>query len=372
MMGRRPGAYNTAVDVLARALRGITAGLGVFLACLTVPPAPAPAAISALDVGDQAVVRVFMRGKSNVVEVRVWDRPTVQVESADFPSPIVEHSTIAFGSLRNPLSQQVPAQLYAIHESNGATGIGQTLPPEEFPYQAFRPGVHDVVRVTANQGGARLVVTVPASTGVLDLRVGGGQTTVAGYRGANLYVLQGQGRVELMNATTTAFVQLNYGLFYAVDGTFDRIRVRGIGAHDVFERCRSKQIEASSISGTIAYDGGTFDPGLARFESQSGDIALGVNAPAQLMGRSDTGHVYTMFDQRNGASVDQHGDGDATASVGSGGPLVNALSTHGNVYLYDGTLSNRRAVAPEWRPVHQLFNGRRLPPPPPPRPRSMR
>ncbi|HEX3466682.1 MAG TPA: hypothetical protein VHT05_01125 [Candidatus Elarobacter sp.] len=360
------------MDVLARALRGITAGLGVFLACLIVPPAPAQAATSALDVGDQAVVRVFLRGKGNVVEVRLWDRQTVQVESADFTTPIVDHSMVAFGTLRNPLSQQVPAQLYTTHDSNGATGIGQTLPPEEFPYQGFRPGMHDVVRVTANQGSARLVVTVPATTGVLDLRVGGGQTTINGYRGANLYVLQGQGRVVLMNATTTAFVQLNYGLFYAADGTFDRIRVRGIGAHDLFERCRSKQIEAGSITGTIAYDGGTFDPGLARFESLSGDIALGVTSPAQLMGRSDTGHVYTMFDQRNGASVDQHGDGDATASVGSGGPLVNALSTHGNVYLYDGTLASRRAVAPEWRPVHELFSARRLPPPAPPRARGMR
>ncbi len=339
---------------LARALRGIAAGLGVFLAWLSVPPVPAPATTSALDVRDQAVVRVFMRGKGNNVEIRVWDRPTVQIETPDYNAPLVERSVVGFGTQRNPLSQQVPAQLYATHESNGMTGIGQTLPPEEFPYQGFRPGLHDVIRISAALG-TRLIVTVPATTGVLDLRIGGGQTTVEGYRGANLYVLQGTGRVQLEGATTTAFVQLNYGLFYAVDGTFDRIRVRGIGAHDVFEHCRTKQIEASSVSGTIAYDGGSFDPGLARFESQSGDIALGVTSPAQLMGRSDTGHVYTMFDQRGGASVDQHGDGDATASVGSGGPLVNALSAHGNVFLYDGTMANRRAVAPEWRPVHQLF-----------------
>jgi hypothetical protein len=370
----RPWAYDTAVDVLqARALRWIAAGLGVFLACLLAPPVPGLAATSTFDVSDQAVVRVFIRGKGNAVEVRVWDRPTVQIETPDYNAPLVERSVVTFGTLRNPLSQQVPAQLYTTHESNGMTGIGQTLPPEEFPYQGFRPGLHDVVRVTGAPG-SRLIVTVPATTGVLDLRVGGGQTTIEGYRGANLYVLQGTGRVQIEAATTTAFVQLNYGFFYAVDGTFDRIRVRGIGAHDVFERCRTTQIEASSISGTIAYDGGSFDPGLARFESQSGDIALGVTSSAQLMGRSDTGHVYTMFDQRGGASVDQHGDGDATASVGTGGPLVNALSSHGNVFLYDGTMASRRAVAPEWRPVHQLFNARRRPAslPPPPRSRGLR
>src|SRR5665213_2870012 len=58
--------------------------------------------------------------------------------------------------------------------------------------------------------------------------------------------------------------------------------VVSIAAHDVFERCRSKQIEATSVTGSIVYDGGAFDPGLARFESQSGNIALGVTSSAQL------------------------------------------------------------------------------------------
>ncbi len=358
MTVRRPRAYDTAVDVLlARALRGITAGLGVFLVCLLAPAAPAVAGTSSWDVGDQAVVRVFMRGKGNTVEVRVWDRPTVVIDYAQYAPPIIERSIVPFGTLRNPLSQQVPAQLYSANDATSLAGIGQSLPPEEFPYQGFRPGVHDTVRVIAPPG-SHLIVTIPASTGLLDLRVGGGQTTIDGYRGANLYVLQGTGRVQLNGASTTAFVQLNYGAFYAVAGSFERIRVRGIGAHDVFERCRTKQIEATSINGTIVYDGGSFDPGLARFESQNGNVALGVTSPAQLMGRSDTGHVYTMFDQRGGANVDQHGEGDATASVGNGGPLVNALSTHGNIFLYDGTMASRRAVAPEWRPVHQLFTHR--------------
>ena len=351
----RPWAYDTAVDVLqARALRWIAAGLGVFLACLLAPTAPAVAGTSSWDVGDQAVVRVFVRGKGNNVEVRVWDRQTVQVEYADDPAPAIERSLVPFGTVRNPLSQQVPPQLYSTRDNTGLAGIGQSLPPEEFPYQGFRPGVHDVLRVMAAQG-SRLIVTIPASTALLDLRVGGGQTIIEGYRGANLYVLQGTGRVQLDGATTTAFVQLNYGLFSAVDGSFDRIRVRGIGAHDVFEHCRSTQIEASSITGTIVYDGGSFDPGLARFESQTGNVALGVTAPAQLVGRSDTGHVYTMFDQRGGANVDQHGDGDASASVGNGGPLVNALSSRGNVFLYDGTMSTRRSVAPEWKSVWQAL-----------------
>jgi hypothetical protein len=347
------------VDVLRfRALRWIAAGLGVLLACLAVAAAPARAGTSSVEVGDQAVVNVIVRGRGNDVAVHVWDRPTVQVDLADDPAPALDRRSVPFGTPRFPLAQQIPPQLFTTRDPSGQLNGGGALPPEEFPYASFRPGVHDVVRVDAPEG-SRLVLTLPASTGILVLRVGGGQTTLEGYRGANLFLIQNQGRVQITGATTTAFVQMNYGAFYTADSTFDRIRVRGIAAHDVFERCRTKQIEASSVTGSIVYDGGAFDPGLARFESQTGSIALGVTSAAQLAGRSQDGHVYTMFDRRGAASVDQHGESEAVATVGGGGPLVSALTGRGNVYFYDGSLLSRRAVGPEWRAVHQLFNQHR-------------
>ncbi|MDB5073621.1 MAG: hypothetical protein JWM87_4732 [Candidatus Eremiobacteraeota bacterium] len=348
--------YDGAVDVLRyRALRWIAAGLGVLLACLVVASAPARAATSSVDVGDQAVVTVIVRGKGNDVAVRVWDRSAVQVDLADDTVPVLDRRTVAFGTPRFPLAQQIPPQLFTTRDPSGQLNGGGALPPEEFPYASFRPGPHDVVRVDAPEG-SHVVITLPSSTGILVLRVGGGQTTLEGYRGANLFLIQGQGRVQITGATTTAFVQMSYGTFYAADSTFDRIRLRGITAHDVFERCRSKQIEASSVTGSIVYDGGSFDPGLARFESQTGSIALGVTSAAQLAGRSQDGRVFTMFDRRGSASVDQHGESEAVATVGGGGPLVSAISGRGNVYLYEGSLLNRRAVSSEWRAVHQLFN----------------
>ena len=344
------------MDVLRfRALRWIAAGLGVLLACLVVASAPARAATSAVDVGDQAVVTVIVRGKGNEVAVHVWDRSSVQVDVAGDAVPALDNHAVAFGTPRFPLAQQIPPQMFTTRDPSGQLTGGGALPPEEFPYASFRPGPHDVVRVDVPEG-SHVVVTLPASTGILVLRVGGGQTTLEGYRGANLFLIQGQGRVQITGATTTAFVQMNYGTFYAADSTFDRIRLRGINAHDVFERCRTKQIEASSIAGSIVYDGGSFDPGLARFESQTGSIALGVTSPAQLAGRSQDGRVFTMFDRRGSASVDQHGESEAVATVGGGGPLVSAISGRGNVYLYEGSLVNRRAMGAEWRAVHQLFN----------------
>jgi hypothetical protein len=340
-------------------LRWIAAGLGALLACCAVAAAPAAAGTTSFDVGDAAVVNVTVRGKGNEVTVHVWDRSTVQLDFADETAPKAEQHSVPFGTPRFPLSRQIPAMIYTARNADGQMVAG-ALPPEEFPLAAFRPGPHDTVLVDAPEG-SRLVVTVPASTGLLGLRVGGGQTAIEGYRGANLFVIQGQGHVQLTGATTTAFVQMNYGTFYAADGTFDRIRVRGIAAHDVFENCRSKQIEASSVHGSIVYDGGSFDPGLARFESQSGNIALGVTGAAQLMARSQDGHVYTLFDRRGASSVDQRSDGEATATVGGGGPLVNAISGRGNVFLYDGTLLTRRSAGPQWRAVHEVFAARRRP-----------
>ena len=349
-----------------RAPRWIAAGLILLLAVLIGRVPSVGAGTAALDVGDQVVVSLIVRGRGNEVTVRTWERPSVAVEYGDEP-PAITHRVTAFGAARG-LTLQIPPQLLPERPSDPAGSAA--LPPEEFPYAAFHPGRHDVVAVDAPQG-SHLLVTIPATTGVLTVRAGGGRTTIDGYHGANLVVIQGQGRVQLTNASTTAFVQMNYGTFYAADDTFERVRVRGIGAHDVFERCRTREIEATSITGSIVYDAGTFDAGLARFESVSGNIALGVTSGAQMTGRAVDGHVYTLFDRR-GTPVEQRGDGDASATVAGGGPVVSAITTRGNVYLYDGSLASHRITTPEWRQVHALFQQHRtVAPPVPPAPPRM-
>lgn len=370
MTPARRRAYDGDVDVFRyRALRWITAGLGVLVLCVAAVLGPVRAGSNAFDVGDQVVVNLIVRGRGNEITIRTWDRGSVLVEYADDNPPVVGHHVASFGT--RAVVQQIPPQLYALHDREAMAGGVGALAPEEFPYAGFHGGSHDVVRIDAPEN-SRLIVTVPASTGILALRAGGSQTAVEGYRGANLFVMQNQGRVQLMNAATTAFVQVNNGVVYAADSTFERLRVRGVTAHDVFERCRSKQIEATSVFGSIVYDGGSFDPGLARFESQTGSIALGVTSAAQLNGRSGEGHVYTMFDRRAGANVEQHGDGEAVATLGGGGPLVSAISARGNVYFYDGSLLSRRNVAGEWRTVHQLFNAHRRAATAPAAPKSRR
>jgi hypothetical protein len=311
---------------------------------------PASAAATSLAAGDQAIVNVFVKGPGNDVEIRTSDRPAIEVESSD-PSMTVDERTAAFGAAGGqPLTQTIGPMIVRTPE-----GTRTLVPPEEFPLANLRPGAHNVVRLVAAPG-SRLVVTVPASIGLLRMVVGGGTTTIEGYRGANLLVVQGNGRLRIANASTTAFVQMGTGRLEAIDTTFERVRFRSNAANAIFERCRTKQIETTTIRGSVAYDGGSFDPGLARFESQSGNIALGVAGAAQLSGRSQNGHVFTAFEQRT--AVQQQGAGAATATVAGGGPLVNALSVNGNVYLYDGSLRGRRNVPPAFRRLHQALERR--------------
>ncbi|HEY4442126.1 MAG TPA: hypothetical protein VGN14_16830 [Candidatus Elarobacter sp.] len=339
------------MDVLrSPASRWITAGLGALAACLGLA-LPGAAETSSLDVGDQAVVIVQVQGRGNLVTIHTWDRPSVQVDSGEVPASVSRRS-VDFGTAASPLAAPIPPMPYVVRDPGGQPMGQGMLPPEDFPYSSFRPGPHDVVRIDA-VAGARLTVTVPLNAGMLQTRIGGGRTTIDGYHGSNLFVVQNYGQVHLSGSVTVAFLQMNNGVLFASDDLFDRVRVRTNNAHVLFEHCRAKQIEATSVNGALVYDGGTFEPGLARFDSQSGTIALGVNAPAQLAARAQDGRVYTQFDR--GTPVAQPAEGAATATYAGGGPLVNAITTHGNVYLYDGSFASRKTVAPDWRPLHQLF-----------------
>jgi hypothetical protein len=102
--------------------------------------------------------------------------------------------------------------------------------------------------------------------------------------------------------------------------------------------------------GPIVYDDGAFDQGLARFESTDGLIAIGLAGSASVSGRTQTGRVLAMFDRV--PHFDQRSEGEATAVIGNGGAIVNAVTGHGNIFLYDGALTARRVVPPQWRALH--------------------
>lgn len=354
MTARGPRLYDRPVAAVRDALRRAAAGFALLLGVLF--PGAAHAASSSFSMGDQSVVSVWAGARSQVT-IKGWDRPDVQFGTDD-ESVQVTRRPITFGTPQTPLSVSIPLTNIAVRDpATGAPGRG-TLAPEEFPYASdFRPGVHDSVRIVTGED-SHLTVMVPASTGLLDTRIRGGAgiIDVDDYHGGTLFVVSGGGRTSLTDVMSAAFVQMLNGRLDVMDSSFDRLRARGNTATFVFEHNRARQIEVTTVSGSIVYDNGTFDPGLARFESSSGSIGIGVATNAQVAARSGDGRVYTMWDRRT--PVDQRGDGDANATVGGGGPVVNAVTGHGNVYLYDGSLSSRQAIPPDWRPIRQAISQR--------------
>lgn len=345
--------YTAVVVALRFAPRWLAAGLAVSaaLAAIALTPNVALAAEnSPLEVTDGAVIMVGARGHAQIT-VRGWDRQTVQVTSEGEGDVTIAERTAVVPNARLAAGFSAPLL--------GNLAADQPpLPPEDFPWANFRSGQHDIVQI-AGAPDVHMTISVPANTAALIVRAGGAQTLIEGYRGANLAVQQFGGRVAFTNVATAAFVQMNQGVLTVADSAFDRIRFRGDRASAVFERCRSRQIETSTIAGHVLYDNGTFDAGLARFESRTGNIAIGAGTDTRFEARSGQGRVLTNFDRR--ADVQQRREGEASATLGGGGALVNASTESGTVFLYDGSLRTRHVnrLPQPWHQVHREVNGRR-------------
>jgi hypothetical protein len=146
--------------------------------------------------------------------------------------------------------------------------------------------------------------------------------------------------MTLTSVGGVVFAQSRRGPILIRDSDFDRIRARSLFGNLTFERCHVRQIEATTGSGSIAYDGGSFEPGLARFESERGDIAIGASGPVQFGAHAATdGHVYTDMGHDGGAASTWS---VAQPALRADGPVVTATTHTGNVYLYHGPLPKHR------------------------------
>ncbi|GAC1401833.1 MAG: hypothetical protein NVSMB64_00660 [Candidatus Velthaea sp.] len=360
MIGRLGRRYSDLVHIpRCRVSRLFVAGalLGLGLFCT---PFPAGATTLSYDVGDQAFVHVL--GRAAIVTVHTWDKNVVQVEWSDGEQVTVSKgvqnwSGAAISIPARPVKEHLP----------GNTAAEAVLPPEEFPVNGVTVGLHDSIRIVEaaeptpadlirSQGDlTHISVMIPASAKIVDLRDGRGDVSFSDYRG-NTFVNTGGARIMLTNVSGDAFVQALFGHLYVLDSNFDHLRARSNGADLVFERCRIKQIEANTLTGQIVYDNGSFEPGLAHFESDRGNVALGVNGAAQLGAHTLDGRIFSAFTGKSGSTT---GANDVTAVLGGGGPLVNASSAHGNVYIYEGSISDHRTLGSEWRNVAGTLLGKR-------------
>jgi hypothetical protein len=329
---------------IACSVRRAVAGFTLFVCALQAGTANAQPVF--FDAGDAPVVQIGVR--SGTIVVNTWDRPGVDVESADDIN--VRRVTARFGADPGAIPMSVPMLAAPVRTPQGDN---VTLPPENFVFSTVSPGPHDAILLTANDNVAA-TVHIPINTALLVVRSGGAsQIEINNYRTGTFIVHSRAGLVRLNNDGGDGFVQVVNGNIVANNSNFNRIRARTAVRNIAFERCSAKQIEATSIAGSILYDGRTFQTGLARFETERGNVAIGVSGGARIEARGATGRVFTAFD--NPASVQQR-NGEADAVVGGGGALVSASSAQGSVYLFDGTLASKRQLPPDWQPLQQNFS----------------
>lgn len=282
------------------------------------------------------VVRVQTRAGS--ITIRTWKQQQVQVTSTDpvsvqhFDADVVDRA-LAPGDI-------------PIFSTTVLTPQGPlVLPAEDFPIGSIGTG-HDAVVIHAPDA-QNITVTIPAQTALVWAMAGRGEIDLSDYRNGTFVARVHGGRIDIANSGGNAYVEVARGPIQVRNSAFNRLRARTALGNIRFENCNARQIEAGSIDGNVAYDNGTFAPGLARFESQNGDVAIGVaGGSLQIGAHSASGKIFANLPQ---ARIDGT-QTDAQASLGSGGPMVTASSTSGAVYLYNGAFKSRRA-APKWQRI---------------------
>lgn len=299
----------------------------------------APAGASEqIDTGSAPVVNVQL--STGTLTVQTWDKPYVKVESAG----TVQTQRIAAANVHAPRAVTIDSE--RVDTPRGPVIVPATL-------FALPPlgGSHNAVIA---RGSGNTTVTIPRGSALVSAHVGEGQINLNGYHGVFVTSVH-EGSVALNGVSGTGFVETLHGPVTATDSTFSRLQARTVTGDMVFRGCTAHQIEAISNSGSIVYDNGRFEPGLARFESVHGNVALGVRGGAQVGAHTTSGHIVSSF--HNNARMSGSGNSQQ-ATIRGGGPLVTAASKNGSVYLYNGSMGAHPRLQNE-------LHANQLPQPPP-------
>lgn len=283
-------------------------------------------------VGASPVVSVQLR--SGYLRVVTWNRPDVEVETGGHIG--WQHFDAA--SVRGHIPHDIT--LWAQHVTN-ARGESFNLPAEQFVLPALPPGNHDALVI---RGGGPTVIHLPASTQMLAVRIAGsGIVRIEGYRGAAFAALVHQGGIALEGVHSSGVAQVGRGPILAENSTFGRLRARNALGNIFMRGVTATQIDVGSVGGSILAENMRFHTGLARFQSQRGNVVLGVSGAAQVnaQGRGARAIATSFHDAHQ---ISRSGSG-ARAIVDGGGPIVTALSPRGRVVLFDGSIASHPRLA---------------------------
>ncbi|HTU69505.1 MAG TPA: hypothetical protein VMF11_04215 [Candidatus Baltobacteraceae bacterium] len=277
------------------------------------------------------------------VTIRTWDRPGIQFESD--PSITYTHAP------PRDIASRVPHQIM-LWSQTIQTPVGQlTLAPEPFLLPPFAPGEHDAIIV---RGDGDVTLIVPQQTPLILANVRVGSITLEDFQGTAFVAHVTAGEVHINDSSGTAAIQVNNGPIYVDNSAFGRLRLRTGRGNILMSGCRSQQIQVTSLAGSILYDNGFFEPGLAQFETDRGVVALGVANGAQIDAHAGSGRIF--YDIGPDGSVNRSPN-DAQATLMGGGPVVTASSVDGGVVFYRGALRDHpeleRRVGPRLRNAGQ-------------------
>ncbi len=300
-------------------------------------------------VGPSPIVRV--QAQSGIVTVRTWDRPEVEIASS---LPVDAHRFGAAAVERALPGGDVPILGMDVQSPQGPV----RLQAEDFPVDGIAGAPHDGVVIFGGNVGNAITLTVPAATALVLAQVGRGAIHIQGVHTAVVARVR-NGLLNVMDSSGEAYLETARGQLVVTNSGFNRVRARSALGNVMFANCNVRQIEVSSIRGHIAFDNGTFAPGLARFETQEGNIALGIASGGLQIGAHAGGRVVSAFD--HGAGTISGTQNDAQARINGGGPVVTVNAAKGNVLLYSGSLKSKPHFR-QWLPQARGTQTR-IPPP---------
>ena len=334
-------AYNEPM-VACRPRRWLRTFLAVpgLVVALAHAPAAAQGALNgptqSIAVGNGVVVRVDLRS-ANRLTIQTSARHFVNIQGAG--TLAAQHYDPA--QVRTALRPQIDIFAATVQSPMGRI----TLLPESFVLSSLRGGPHDGVQIRGEDAGD-VTLTVPSSTALLIAHLGRGHMILRNYRNGIFITRVHNGSLVLSNDGGAGFAEVARGFVFAQHSSFERLRARTAVGDVLFERCNARQIEVTSVLGNIVYDNGSFESGLARFESLYGNVALGIAAGGvQIGAHSSTGRIYSRLDGR--ARISGSGE-DVQAQVNGGGPVVTASSGAGAIYLYGGSMRGQRSMGNGW------------------------
>jgi signal transduction histidine kinase len=297
-----------------------------------------------LDVGASPVFNIQIA--SGTVTIKTWNRNQVEIDT---------QGNVHWRHLsEDQVANGIPTEFSTLVQSVATPQGTAILPAETWIVPSLPPQPHDGMVL---RGNGDTTITIPAASALVAAQITRGSVVLQDYHGGIFFATVHTGSIVFRNVAGTGFAQVLRGPIVAVNSSFDRLRARTAAGNILFENVSSRQIEVTSIRGSIVYDNSSFQPGFARFESQYGNVALGIGSGgAQIGAHSDAGRIVTNFNGRGTSfRLDNAGNVDAHAIVGGGGPAVTANSSRGAVVLYDGRLSDHPSIAQRMPAVRAFY-----------------